>query len=52
MEGYQRSPDTPRVNSMPDAGQVLDEASAFLQRLIPFPNSESVGPLSLLPMPG
>ena len=36
---------------MPDAGQALDEASAFLRRLIPLPSSESVGPLSLLPMP-
>ncbi len=51
MEGYRRSPETPRVNGTPDAGQVLDEASAFLRRLIPFPSSESVGPLSLLPMP-
>jgi len=36
---------------MPDAGQVLDEATAFLRRLIPFPSSETVGPLSLLPVP-
>jgi hypothetical protein len=51
VEGYRRSPETPRVNGAPDAGQALDEASAFLRQLIPFPSSESVGPLSLLPMP-
>src|SRR5262245_52976393 len=51
VEGYQRSPETPGVNGPPDAGQFLDQASAFLRRLMPFPNSESVGPLSLLPMP-
>ncbi len=28
-----------------------NEASAFLRRLIPFPGSETVAPLSLLPMP-
>lgn len=36
---------------MPDVGPALEEARAFLQRLIPLPSSESVGPLSLLPMP-
>jgi len=36
---------------MPDIGPALEEASAFLQRLIPLPSSESVGPLSLLSMP-
>ena len=36
---------------MPDVGPALEEASAFLRRLIPLPSSESVGPLSLLSMP-
>ena len=51
MEDYRRSPETPRVSGLPDAGQVLDAASAFLRQLIAFPDSQSVGPLSLLPMP-
>jgi hypothetical protein len=33
------------------ARQTLDEAGAFLRRLIPFPGSETVGLLPLLPMP-
>ena len=51
MEGYRLSPEIPRVNGAPDTGQALDEASTFLRQLIPLPSSESVGPLSLLPMP-
>src|SRR5207249_2150824 len=51
MEGYRRSPETPRVNGTPDAGQALLGASPFLRKLIPFPSSESMGLLSLLSMP-
>jgi hypothetical protein len=36
---------------MPDAGKALDTASGFVRELIAFPDSQSVGPLSLLPMP-
>ncbi len=51
MEDYRRSPEAPREEGMQDPSQALDVASAFLRRLIPFPSSESVGPLSLLPVP-
>ncbi len=51
MEGNRRSPEIPPLNGMPDAGRAVDDANAFLRQLIPFPSSESVGPLSLLPMP-
>jgi len=51
VDSYRRPLQVPLLNSAPDAGQALNEASAFLQRLIPFPGSETVAPLSLLPMP-
>jgi len=38
----------PLVNSAPDAGEGLNEASAFLRRLIPFPGSDVLTPLSPL----
>lgn len=50
MEGNRRSPEIPPLNGIPDAGRAVDNASAFLRQLIPFPSSESVGPLSLLPL--
>ena len=51
MEDFRRSLETRRVSGMPDAGQALNPASAFLRQLIAFPDSQSVGPLSLLPVP-
>ena len=44
-------PETPRANGAPDAGRALNGGSALLRQLIPFPGSQSVGPLSLLPVP-
>jgi hypothetical protein len=53
VDGYQvRVPGMPRGDVESVARQTLDEAGSFLQRLIPFPGSETVAPLSLLPMPG
>jgi hypothetical protein len=32
-------------------GEIVNEAGAFLRRLIPFPGAEALSPLSLLPLP-
>ena len=52
MDGYQgplRAAALGEIESV--ARQTLDEAGSFLQRLIPFPGSETLVPLSLLSMP-
>lgn len=48
MQGDRRSTQVPRVAGVPDAGQAVEVAGAFLRQLIPLPSSQSVGPLSLL----
>ena len=53
MERYQgRPPVAARGDGTPDAREIVNEASAFLRRLIPFPGAEALSPLSLLPVPG
>jgi hypothetical protein len=54
VEGYQRRPlGTTRGDIETAARETLDEAGAFLRRLIPLPGADAVvSPLSLLPMPG
>lgn len=51
MQGYRGPPETSRADGTPDNTRALDEGSALLLRLIPLPNSQSVGPLSLPPVP-
>jgi hypothetical protein len=51
VEGYRQVPETSRPGGVPEAGQTVSEASAFLRKLIPLPSSESVGPLSVLGTP-
>ena len=50
MDSY-RPPQMPLVNNAPDVGEALNEASAFLRRLIPFPGSDVLTPLSPLSLP-
>jgi hypothetical protein len=53
VESYQRRPPgAARKDSASDAREIVNDASAFLRRLIPFPGSETLSPLSLLPLPG
>lgn len=49
MEGYRRPPGAVPGDIQSAARETLDEASTFLRRLIPFPGTESLSPLSLLP---
>ena len=49
MEGYRRSPGVAPGDIQSAARETLDEAGAFLRRLIPFPGTEGLSPLSLLP---
>ena len=49
MEGYRRPPGAAPGDIQSAARETLDEAGAFLRRLIPFPGTESLSPLSLLP---
>ena len=52
MEGYQRRPSgAVREAGVPGAGEALNEAGAFLRRLIPLPGSDALSPLSLFPLP-
>ena len=48
MEGYRRLPGVAPGDIQSAARETLDEAGAFLRRLIPFPGTESLSPLSLL----
>ena len=49
MEGYRRRPPgAAREDSESSARETLNEAGAFLRRLIPFPGSEALSPLTLL----
>lgn len=50
MEGYRRPPGAVPGDIPSAARETLDEAGAFLRRLIPFAGSESLSPLSLLPL--
>jgi hypothetical protein len=50
VDSYQRRPpDATRGAIAPGVGETLNEAGAFLRRLIPFPEAEALSPLSLLP---
>jgi len=49
VEGYRRPPGAVPNDSQSAARETLDDASAFLRRLIPFPGTEGLSPLSLLP---
>jgi len=52
VEGYQRRPPgAARETSAPGAGEALNEAGAFLRRLVPLPGSDVLSVLSLLPLP-
>jgi hypothetical protein len=52
VDSYQRRPaGQARRDSVPDPRETLNDASAFLRRLIPFPGAEVLSPLSLLSPP-
>jgi hypothetical protein len=52
VEGYQRRPPGAASGDIESTARgTVDEAAAFLRRLIPFPGAEVLSPLSLLPMP-
>jgi len=48
VEGYRRLPGAAPGDIQSAARETLDEAGAFLRRLIPFPGTEGLSPLSLL----
>lgn len=51
MEGYQRRPPGAALGlTESGARETLDEAGAFLRRLIPFPGADVLSPLSPMPM--
>ena len=52
MDSYQRRPaDAAREDSAPGTRETLNDAGAFLRRLIPFSGPEVLSPLSLLSLP-
>ena len=52
MDSYQRRPaDAARTGSPLGASDTINDATAFLRRLIPFSGPEVLSPLSLLSLP-